>query len=298
MRILLTGVTGQVGGALLPRLGDHDLIATSRATLDLSKPEQLAEALDRLAPELIINPAAYTAVDKAEDEHDLAHLINAVAPGAIARWAASHNVPFIHFSTDYVFDGSGRRPWREDDPTGPLSAYGASKLRGETALRAAGGVFLIIRTSWIYDATGANFLRTVTRLARERKELRIIADQVGAPTSANLIAEIVSGLVGNGLTPFRKCCEQASGLVHLSAAHETSWYGFANTIVEGLKTRGVALAVEHIHPITSEEYPARAKRPHNSRLDLSRVRNVFGVRPQTWRDALSLELDVVAQAMR
>jgi dTDP-4-dehydrorhamnose reductase len=182
MRILLTGVTGQVGAALrasLETLGS--VVAADRNLLDLSRPELLAAALDRTAPELVVNRAAYTAVDRAEDERELAFRVNGEAPGVIARWAAGRGVPLVHFSTDYVFDGSGERPWREDDPTGPLSAYGASKLAGEDAIRSAGGPHLIIRTSWVCAAVGSNFLRTIARLTRERRELRIVADQVGAP---------------------------------------------------------------------------------------------------------------------
>ena len=154
--------------------------------------------LDRLAPELIINPAAYTAVDKAEDEHEFAMTINGEAPAAIARWAAARNVPLIHFSTDYVFNGGGKQPWREDDPTGPLSVYGVTKLAGENAIRSAGGVFLIMRTSWVYAARGTNFVRTIARLGRERSELRVVADQIGTPTSAASIADAVGKMVSDG----------------------------------------------------------------------------------------------------
>ena len=187
MRVLVTGVTGQVGGALVARLhGEATIVAADRAALDLAAPHAIPHALDRMAPDIIINPAAYTFVDEAEDERELAMRVNGQAPGAIARWAAARAVPFIHFSTDYVFDGSGAKPWREDDPARPLSAYGASKLAGENEIRAAGGCSLIIRTSWVYAAQGDNFLRTIMRLAQERKELRVVADQIGAPTSAPL----------------------------------------------------------------------------------------------------------------
>jgi dTDP-4-dehydrorhamnose reductase len=295
MRILLTGISGQVGATLLPLLSGHDVVAADRTTLDLARPERIGAVLDRLAPELIVNPAAYTAVDKAEDERELAMLVNARAPGALARWARRTNVPLVHFSTDYVFDGSGARPWREDDATGPLSAYGESKLAGEAAIRAAGGTFLIVRSSWVYAATGSNFLRTIVRLARERKELRIVSDQVGAPTSAAVIAEAVTAMLGDSLETFRVRCAQAGGMVHLSTRGETSWHGFATAIVDGLKTRGVKLAVEQVHAIKSEDYPTRAKRPRNSRLDLSRLQQVFGITPPPWRDALAPELDRLAQ---
>jgi dTDP-4-dehydrorhamnose reductase len=298
MRILVTGISGQVGRALLPGLHGHDLIAADRATLDLAKLEQIADTLDRLAPDLIINPAAYTAVDKAEDERDLANRVNALAPAALAAWASPRNAPLIHFSTDYVFDGSGERPWREDDATNPLSVYGASKFAGEDAVRAAGGSFLIIRTSWVYAATGVNFLRAIARRAAEQKELRVVADQIGAPTSADLIAETVNGMISDGANAFRDYCHSADGLVHLAATGETSWHGFAVAIVDGLRRRGVRLAVEQIHPIRSEEYPVRAKRPRNSRLDLSRLREVFGISPRSWIEALGPELDILAKTMR
>ena len=200
MRTLVTGATGQVGGALVRALAEQvPIVAADRTRLDLARPWEIASVLDQIGPELIINAAAYTAVDRAEDERDLAIRINADAPGAMAQWAASRGVPLIHFSTDYVFDGTGNRPWREDDPTGPLSVYGASKLAGEIAVRAAGGRHLIIRTQWVYAATGANFLRTIARLASERKELRIVADQYGAPTSARLIADVVATMIGRDL---------------------------------------------------------------------------------------------------
>jgi dTDP-4-dehydrorhamnose reductase len=298
MRILITGVSGHVGGALLPRLHGHDLIAADRATLDLAKPEVLGATLERLKPELIINPAAYTAVDEAEDAPDLAYLVNATAPATMARWAADRSVPFLHFSTDYVFDGRGDRPWREDDAARPLSVYGASKLAGEDAIRAAGGLFMIARCSWIYAATGKNFLRTIARLASEQSELRIVADQVGAPTPAGMIAETVAQMIAEGLDAFRSRCTRSGGLIHLCAAGETSWYGFANSIVEGLKQRGVALRVQQIHPVDSEDYPTRAKRPRNSRLDLSRLRDVCAITPRPWLDAVAPELDILADAMR
>ena len=185
MRIVVTGVTGQVGRALVTPLAQlGTVVPADRSVLNLAEPATLAGALDHLAPDLIVNPAAYTAVDRAEDERDLAFTINGEAPGVIAEWAARREVPLVHFSTDYVFNGQGETPWREDSPTGPLSAYGESKLAGEEAIRAANGAYLIVRTSWVYAAQGANFLRTIARLARERTELKIVADQIGAPTSA------------------------------------------------------------------------------------------------------------------
>ena len=294
MRILLTGVTGQVGAALrepLARLGS--LFAADRSQLDLARPERVAAALDDIAPDLIVNPAAYTAVDRAEDERELAFRVNAEAPGAMARWAASRGVPLIHFSTDYVFDGGGARPWHEDDATGPLSAYGASKLAGEDAIRGAGGPHLVIRTSWVYAATGANFLRTIARLARERDELGIVSDQIGAPTSAKLIADAVAKIVEDRSAAHR-ALRASRGLVNVVAGGETSWHGFAVAIVEGLEARHVALRVQTVRPIRTQDYPTKAQRPANSGFDLARLREVFGVATPDWRDALARELDILA----
>jgi dTDP-4-dehydrorhamnose reductase len=299
MRILVTGVTGQVGGALVSRLAGQrgarqEVVAASREVLDLSQPEGIADRLDELAPDLIVNPAAYTAVDRAEDEKERTFRINAEAPGVIARWAAARGVPLVHFSTDYVFDGSGERPWREDDRTGPLSAYGASKLAGEDAVRAAGGAHLIVRTSWVYAAKGANFLRTIARLAGERRELRIVADQFGAPTSAGVIADAVAGIVAPGGAPLPQRFSAADGLVNVAAAGATSWHGFAVAIVGGLKGRGLPLAVENVVPIRTEDYPTKAKRPANSRLDLDRLKRVFGIETPSWDAALAIELERLA----
>ncbi len=303
MRILVTGVTGQVGGALVSRLAGEggarrEVVAAGREVLDLSEPAAIADRLDQLAPDLVVNPAAYTAVDRAEDEKERAFRVNAEAPGVIARWAAARGIPLVHFSTDYVFDGSGERPWREDDPTGPLSAYGASKLAGEDAVRAAGGAHLVVRTSWVYAAKGTNFLRTIARLAAERRELRIVADQFGAPTSAAVIADAVAGILAPGGAPLAQRFATADGLVHVAAAGETSWHGFAVAIVGGLKARGVSLAVENVVPIRTEDYPTKAKRPANSRLDLDRLKRVFGIKTPSWDAALAVNLDRLAAELR
>jgi len=215
----------------------------------------------------------------------------------MAQWAANHDVPLIHFSTDYVFGGDGERPWREDDATAPLSVYGRSKLAGEREIAAAGGCSLILRTSWVYAAEGKNFLRTIVRLAREQDELRIVADQIGAPTSARLLADIVARMLARGRDELRARIGQAQGVLHVSAAGEASWQQFASAIVEGLKSRGVRLAVARVVPIRSEDYPTRAQRPRNSRLDLRRLQQVFGIETPSWEQALAPELDQVARAL-
>jgi dTDP-4-dehydrorhamnose reductase len=195
-----------------------------------------------------------------------------------------------------VFDGIGTRPWEEDDVPKPLSVYGASKLAGEVAVRSAGGPHLVVRTSWVYAATGRNFLCTIARLAEERTELKVVADQIGAPTSAALIADAVTAILDGGLENLRCRSQQAEGLVNLAATGETSRHGFACSIVAGLRARGVPLAVEKILPIRTEEYPPPARRPRNSRLNLARLNHVFGLRPQSWEAVLAPELDGLARA--
>ena len=294
MRILVTGITGQVGSALKSRLeGLGTIIATDRVSLDLARPNEIAARLDALAPDVIVNPAAYTAVDRAEDERDLAFLVNAEAPRALSSWAANRDVPLLHFSTDYVFGGDGSDPWKEADSPAPLSAYGASKLAGEVAVREAGGPHLIVRTSWVYAPTGSNFLRTMMRLAKEREELRVVADQFGAPTSAAIIADAVAALFARP-EDLKSLFARAGGLVHLAAAGTTSWHGFATAIVDGLRAHDVQLKVARVIPITTAEYPTKAKRPLNSRLDLSRLSGVLGVSTPGWMDGLSATLRSIA----
>jgi dTDP-4-dehydrorhamnose reductase len=299
VRILITGVSGQVGSALMRRLRSlGSLLPTDRSALDLSKPVGIAARLDALNPDVIINPAAYTAVDKAEDERDTAFAVNAEAPAAIAQWAAKRGAPLVHFSTDYVFAGDGETPWREEDPAAPLNIYGASKLAGENAIRAAGGPHLIVRTEWVYAATGANFLRTIARLARERHELRIVADQVGSPTSAAGLADMLAEMVQANSPDLAGAFAKAGGIVHMTAAGYASWHDFATALVAGLKARGVALKVERIVPVTTADYPTRAPRPRNSRFDLTRLRDVLDIAPPRWKTLLEAELDALAPTLR
>src|SRR4051794_26621739 len=298
MRVLLTGGSGQVGQALQSRLKGIEVLAPDRSQFDLSAPSRLPELLSELNPSLIINAGAYTAVDRAEEDQEAAHAINAIAPGVLARWAATRDVPIIHFSTDYVFDGSGSVPWKEHDETGPLSVYGRSKLAGEQAIAASGASSLIIRTCWVYDARGKNFMRTVARLAAERDTLKIVADQIGAPTSAGLIADSVVNMLQGGLGDFKVRTAAAHGLVHLSASGETSWFGFATAIVDGLRRRGLSLKATEIVPIATSDYPMPAKRPLNSRLGLQRLKDVFGISPPHWTDVLQAQLDALATENR
>lgn len=293
---MLTGTTGQVGGALCGPLADlGEVIPVNRTQLDLARPETIAASLDLLKPDLVVNPAAFTAVDRAEDERSLAFRVNAEAPGEIAVWTARHDVPLIHFSTDYVFDGSGERPWREDDLPAPLSAYGESKLAGEAAVRAADGLHLIVRTSWVYSNNGSNFMLTIAKLAAARKELSIVADQFGAPTSARAITDIVMKILTPRKADIVGRLSRARGVVNIASAGETSWHGFATAIVGGLVERGIDVKTERILPITTGDYPTRAKRPRNSRLDPGRLAEIYGFRMISWQKALEVELNELAE---
>jgi dTDP-4-dehydrorhamnose reductase len=294
MQILLTGASGQVGRALLPLLQkNHRVIAPDIDIFDFSKPALLARKLDEIKPQLIINPAAYTAVDRAEDEVELAMTINADAPAALAKWSAINNVPLVHFSTDYVFDGRGSRAFGEQDPTGPLSVYGRSKLAGEAAVRRAGGAHLVVRTAWVYASEGTNFLRTMIRLAREREILRVVSDQFGTPTSARTIAEALVCILAEGSPDLRSAFARGNGLLHLTNSGSTSWHGFAKAIIDGLRIRGASLKATHLVPIATAEYPTKALRPANSQLDLTRLEAVYGITPPDWEHALAVELDDV-----
>jgi dTDP-4-dehydrorhamnose reductase len=280
-RVLVLGAGGQVGRALVAALGES-AIGFDRDGADLSRPESLVERLDAHRPSSVINAAAYTQVDRAESEQALAMTVNGESPGIIARWCAARDVPFIHYSTDYVFDGSGSEPWDEDAPVAPLSVYGASKLAGEQGIAGAGGRWLVIRTSWVYDAVGRNFVTTMLRLMRERSELSVVADQHGAPTYApHLTSATISALSAALAMP-----AFPRGIYHLCNAGETTWHGFASAIAESARARGMELAVERINAITSAEYPVPATRPKNSRLNTNKARRVLGVALPDWRQGL------------
>lgn len=281
MKILITGRQGQVAQALQRELaGLGELIVLGREQLDLSQPQNVVEAVRALAPELIINAAAYTAVDQAESEPALAFAINATSPGMLAQIASDLDIPLIHYSTDYVFDGEKPAPYDEQDLTLPLSVYGSSKLAGEQAIRAIGGRHLILRTSWVYSSQGRNFLLTMQRLLQERAELRVVADQIGAPTWAGTIAQSTRRLIER----WRDGTPGAWGTYHLTASGETSWFGFAQAIGQSLSEQGKRCAT--LQPIPSSDYPTPAARPLNSRLDCSLLEQEWGVRQPDWRDAL------------
>jgi dTDP-4-dehydrorhamnose reductase len=298
MRILLFGGNGQVGtecrrslaplGELVIATRDGQLQdGTACEMADFDRPDTLADLIARIAPDVVVNAAAYTAVDRAESEPDAAFRANAEAPGRIADACAQRDALLLHYSTDYVFDGRGTRPYREDDPTAPLGVYGSSKLAGEQAVRGSGARHMIFRTAWVYAAHGKNFLRTMLRLAAERDELRVVADQVGAPTPAALIAD-VSAKVLQGPLP-------GAGTWHLTATGDTSWYGFAAAIIDGAHARGLVARRPHITPIATVDYPTPAARPAYSVLDTTALQRDFALRLPPWQDGLGNVLDEIAR---
>jgi dTDP-4-dehydrorhamnose reductase len=278
MKILLTGRNGQVGYELeraLTPLGE--IYAFDHQQLDLSDPIPIVSRVREVKPDIIVNAAAYTDVDQAEKEVEQATLVNAAGPGFLAAEAKEAGALLVHYSTDYVFDGTKTTPYTEDDTTNPLSVYGRSKLAGEKAIQAAGGRHLILRTSWVYGPRGKNFLLTVLRLAQEREELRVVNDQRGAPTSAVALAAATTDIL-------RRHGLDAHGLFHLTAAGDTSWFEFTEAIVECARSR--LPRTPRVAPITSAEYPTRAARPRNSVLDCTNARRAFGIELTHWRAGL------------
>jgi dTDP-4-dehydrorhamnose reductase len=292
-KILLTGSRGQVGWELARSLATlGEVIALDSSQLDLTDTDAIRHTVAEIKPRIIVNPAAHTAVDKAESEVDLAHAINATAPGVLAEEAEKLGALLIHYSTDYVFDGSGETPWQEDDATGPLNVYGATKLAGEQAIQANCRRHLIFRTSWVYGLRGANFLLTMRRLMRERPELKIVADQIGAPTWCRSLAEATAQVLAQIEAPNRGADKPLPwGVYHMTNAGDTNWHGFAQAILDFDAPVNLANAPARLLRIPSSEYPTPARRPLNSRLNNDKLERVFGVRLPDWREALRLCMD-------
>lgn len=280
MIILVLGRSGQVGTALTQSLqGLGELIALDRAQLDLTNPDAIRTTLREIQPQILINAAAYTAVDAAESDQAMAFQINAVAPRVMAEESERLGAALIHYSTDYVFDGGKQGAWMEDDATAPLSVYGHSKLAGEQAITDVGGTHLILRTSWVYGLHGKNFLLTMLKLAESRDSLAIVDDQIGAPTWALTIADATSAIIRDAGEPAQLAA--LSGIYHLCAGGHTSWFGFAQAIFSHASVQ----RKPQLRPITTAEYPTPAQRPHNSILNTDKFRRSFGDLP-TWDDAL------------
>ena len=294
MTILLLGANGQVGWELRRTLAPLGPVrALERADADLADPDALSRIVRETAPSLIVNAAAYTAVDRAEEDEASARAINAEAPGVLAEEARRLGIALVHYSTDYVFDGTGSRPAIESDPTAPLNAYGRTKLAGEAAIRDSGCAHLILRTSWVYSIRGANFLLTVQRLAGQLEELRIVADQTGAPTWARGIAEATALVLARcGAPRDSGALAEKGGLYHMTAAGETTWHGFAGAVVDWMRTSGQPVRCKQVSPIPTSDYPTPAKRPANSLLDCSKLNDAFGIAIPDWRDQLNLCVDL------
>jgi dTDP-4-dehydrorhamnose reductase len=277
--IVVTGATGQIGYELVRELAPlGKVVGLTRAELDLAQPVAIRETIRQLRPRIVLNAAAYTAVDRAESERELATAINADAPAVLAEEARRLSALLVHYSTDYVFDGSKGAPYTESDAPAPLSWYGETKLSGERAVQAGGGAYVILRTSWVYGTRGTNFLRTILRLARGRPQLTVVNDQVGAPTWSRAIAAGTASLL--------RTFTGASGVFHLAAAGSTTWYEFARSILEGDPRRDEQVC-RAVVPITSAEYPTRARRPPYSVLDCTAIRERFGLALPDWREQLT-----------
>ncbi|ALM53710.1 dTDP-4-dehydrorhamnose reductase [Halomonas huangheensis] len=288
MKWLLLGVNGQVGHELQRYLSSMGkCLAPTRQQLDLSNSAAVTHYLAEHQPEMVVNAAAYTAVDKAEEDVALATALNADLPALLADYCAQQSVLLVHYSSDYVYPGNGDHAWQEEDPTGPLSVYGQSKLAGDAAIQASGCDYLIFRTSWVYSARGHNFMKTMLRLGKDKQQLTIVGDQIGAPTPARLIAEVTAQAI-------RRYQQNPAikGLYHLAPRGQTSWHGFACEIFDQASLLGVELSIarDRVTAIPTSEYPTPATRPLNSRLDLSRLEQALGIQLPDWRSQLSLTL--------
>jgi len=272
MKILITGINGQVGHALMQQLKDHQLIGLTRHDCDLTNPDHIKQVIDLHQPELIINTAAYTKVDQAEDEPELAFLVNQDAPKVIALKAREYNIPLIHFSTDYVFDGEKKEAYVEDDPTHPLGIYGQSKCAGEEAIQEVGGLTYIFRTSCVYSNVGHNFFLTIKRLSQEREELKVVADQFGVPTPSQFIAEQIKAIIP-------QLHEHNSGVYHLVPDGSCSWYEFAKEIIGQTNHQ---FNLNNLYAIQTHEFPTKTKRPGNSNLCNKKIKSNFALFILKW----------------
>jgi len=297
VKILLFGKNGQVGWELqrsLAPLGELVALASDSQGLcgDLTDLARIAQTVRAVAPDIIVNAAAHTAVDRAESEPELARTLNALAPGVLAQEAQRCGAWLVHYSTDYVFDGSGDAPWRETDPTGPLNIYGQTKLEGEAAIAAAGCRHLIFRTSWVYAARGGNFAKTMLRLARERDSLAVINDQIGAPTGADLLADVSVHALRTAMQR-----PELSGLYHLAAGGQTSWYDYARFVIDFARQAGseIKVAPEAIQPVPTSAFPTASKRPLNSRLDTRKLQTSFGLHLPHWQSGITRMLTEVLE---
>ena len=296
MKILLLGKNGQVGWELqraLAPLGEVvalDFDSPGPLTADFSQPESLAATVRAIAPQIIVNAAAHTAVDRCESEPEFARTLNATSPAVLAREAVTLGAWLLHYSTDYVFDGSGSAPWVEDSPTGPLSVYGATKLEGEQAIRASGCKHLILRTSWVYAARGGNFAKTMLRLAKERDKLTVIDDQIGAPTGADLLADLSAHTLRTALQR-----ADVAGTYHAVAQGETSWHGYARHVIEFARAAGqpIKVARDAIDPVPTSAFPTPARRPANSRMNTQKLRQTFGLALPAWQSGVERMLTEV-----
>jgi len=298
MKILLLGKNGQVGWELqrsLMPLGE--VIALDRMQCDLSHPETISAIVRNIKPDIIVNAAAYTAVDKAEEDEALANMINATSVGLLAEEAKKLNALFVHYSTDYVFDGTKKAPYTEDDAPNPINAYGRTKLSGEKAIIKSGCDYLVLRTTWVYAARGSNFLKTMLRLAQEREEMRVVADQYGAPTWARNIADVTAHTL-IAAQKERQVSGFVSNIYHLSASGKTTWHGFAGAIIEHARQLALPenIKTERVLPIATKEYPLPATRPENSQIDSSSLETHFGIVLPEWRDAMALCLNELLEA--
>jgi len=297
MKILLFGKGGQVGWELqrsLAPLGKVVALSTGSQELcgDFSNPEGIIQTVRAVAPDIIVNAAAYTAVDKAESEPELARTINALTPGILAQEAKRSGAWLVHYSTDYVFNGEGDRPWVETDSTAPLSVYGKTKLEGEEAILAAGCRHLIFRTSWVYAARGGNFAKTMLRLAQERDSLSVINDQFGAPTGADLIADITAHAIRTA-----RNLPEVGGLYHLVAGGQTSWHAYASFVIDFARQAGVEIKVtpSAIHPVPTSAFPTPARRPGNSRLDTGKLQDTFNLYLPHWQSGVTRMLTEIIE---